>query len=520
MMRSLYSAVSGLKGHQTRMDVIGNNVANVNTTGFKSSRTTFADTLSQTLSSASAGTDTLGGTNPKQIGLGVGVASIDTIFTDGNTQSTGKNTDLALSGNGLFVVKNGNQTYYTRDGAFEFDADGNYVLPSSGLKVQGWVNETTDNSTVNTTGSVTDIQVQSGKAMAASESTEAVYSNNLNASTPVITSYTFSTTTNGATTSYTRTAVGTYITASAAQPVTLNFSDGTQQTVTSGTYTIGHSLPQTTAFDYYDSLGGKHTATVLLEKTNLSGNTVTYTDENGNSVTDTATAWVVSLANQSVDEDDGSTTDYDMTTFTIAFDTDGVERAGTLSASETLTADANSTVTSTVTPIGAGNTSVATSIMKAAHTSPSGSSTNTMTLDFNGVTQYAGTNTINADPDGYAAGTLSSIAVDSSGIITGTYTNGVKRAEAQVAVAQFTNASGLEKTGNSLYQQSNNSGTANVKTASDLGVKITPSALEMSNVNIADQFTDMIVTQRGFQSNSKIITVDDELLETVINMKR
>ena len=185
MMRSLYSAVSGLKGHQTRMDVIGNNVANVNTTGFKSSRTTFADTLSQTLSSASAGTDTLGGTNPKQIGLGVGVASIDTIFTDGNTQSTGKNTDLALSGNGLFVVKKGNETYYTRDGAFQFDADGNYVLPSSGLKVQGW-NAT--NGSLNTSGAVEDIVVSSGTSMASEATKIVTYANNLNAAATTITS--------------------------------------------------------------------------------------------------------------------------------------------------------------------------------------------------------------------------------------------------------------------------------------------------------------------------------------------
>ena len=119
MMRSLFSGVSGLKSHQTRMDTIGNNISNVNTTGFKSSRTTFADTLSQTMTGASSPNGNLGGTNPKQIGLGTVVASIDMIFTDGSVQPTGKNTDLCLSGNGLFVVNNGNQRYYTRDGAFE-----------------------------------------------------------------------------------------------------------------------------------------------------------------------------------------------------------------------------------------------------------------------------------------------------------------------------------------------------------------------------------------------------------------
>ncbi|MCI6911084.1 MAG: flagellar hook-basal body complex protein, partial [Veillonellaceae bacterium] len=122
--------------------------------------------------------------------------------------------------------------------------------------------------------------------------------------------------------------------------------------------------------------------------------------------------------------------------------------------------------------------------------------------------------------NGNSAGTLKSVSIDSSGVITGTYTNGLKQAEGQVAIAQFNNAAGLTKSGSSLYSESNNSGTANIKSASDLGVTITPSALEMSNVDMASELTDMIVTQRGYQSNSKIITVSDELLETLINMKR
>jgi flagellar hook protein FlgE len=146
--------------------------------------------------------------------------------------------------------------------------------------------------------------------------------------------------------------------------------------------------------------------------------------------------------------------------------------------------------------------------------------TQTITLDCNSLTQFAGNSTINVTADGNAAGTLKSVSIDSSGVITGVYTNGVKQSEAQIAIAQFTNASGLTKTGSSLYQASSNSGTPNVKTAADLGVSITPSALEMSNVDIANEFSDMIITQRGFQSNSKIITVSDEMLETMINMKR
>ena len=143
-----------------------------------------------------------------------------------------------------------------------------------------------------------------------------------------------------------------------------------------------------------------------------------------------------------------------------------------------------------------------------------------LTIDFSTITQYAGSNTVNGGSDGQAAGTLKSVSIDSSGVITGVYTNGVKQSEGQIVVAQFNNSAGLTKSGNGLYSESNNSGKANIKSASALGVTITPSALEMSNVDMASELTDMIVTQRGYQSNSKIITVSDELLETLINMKR
>ena len=520
MMRSLFSGVSGLKSHQTRMDVIGNNIANVNTTGFKSSRTTFADTLSQTLSGASAPKGTVGGTNPKQVGLGTGVASIDILFTDGSSQSTGKNTDLALSGNGTFVVKNGNETYYTRDGAFEFDSEGNYVLPGSGLYVQGWTNTGTDNTTVNTNGAVGNIQVVMGKSMAAKATEEATYNYNLNSSTPIVSSYTF---TDGNNTVQTQSTLGTYIKATTAQPVTLTMSDGTKQTVTSGIYTVGRSLPITTTVTFYDSLGGKHTAALLWQKNDTS--TVTYKDPDTNKdVTKTCNNWTIYASPTKIKEDDGSTTTLTWTQATVSFDEDGVQRAGKVSGTMALTEDANTAAkcdaTTDIIPTARTTSSVANATLTATHSSPSGSSTNEITIDFSKLTQFSGNSTINATADGYAAGVLKSVAIDSSGTIQGTYTNGERRAEAQVAVAQFTNASGLTKTGNSLYQTSNNSGEANVKTATDLGVTITPSSLEMSNVDIANEFSDMIITQRGFQSNSKIITVGDEMLETLINMKR
>ena len=467
MMRSLFSGVSGLKNHQTRMDVIGNNISNVNTTGFKSSRVTFADTLNQTMTGAAAPNGTIGGTNPKQVGLGSAVSSIDLLFTDGSVQSTGKNTDLCLSGNGLFVISNGSQTYYTRNGAFEFDAEGNYTMPGSGLLVQGWMG--TD-GVVNTNSTAGNIKIPAGKSMVAKATDTATYANNLNSEALTITAI------NGDTTA------GKSVPATTTAPATLTMSDGTTVTQTGGTYTVGWSLPVTTTLTVYDSLGSVHSLPVYFAKSTVSSAT-------GNS-------WTVSIdtntANNTYTLEDGTVVT--MAATTVDFTTSG--KYDTAAGRNT-----------------GGRTAVLT-------LSNGSIGTQNVTLDLTSLTQFAGNNTVNGTTNGNAAGTLESISIDSSGIITGTYTNGVKQSEAQVAVAQFTNAAGLTKTGSSLYQESNNSGTANVKTAADLGVKITASALEMSNVDIANEFADMIITQRGFQSNSKMITVGDEMLETVINMKR
>ena len=477
MMRSLFSGVAGLKSHQTRMDSIGNNIANVNTTGYKSSRVTFADTLYQTTAGAASPTGTTGGTNPKQIGLGTSVASIDTIFTDGSTQSTGKNTDLAITGSGLFVVKDGSGTYYTRDGAFEFDAAGNYVLPGNGMYVQGWMG--TD-GTINTTSAPTKINIQAGKSMPSKATKIADYTLNLNSEAPTISSMTKTTVGTGGTTTTATVTSGTVT--SASESLTLTMSDGTTQTISSVgdlTYTTGHSLPVTTTLTAYDSLGNGHSISVLVEKTgaNTWGASLNGT---GGSTTKTIT------------ESDGSTTTVSLPVVTIPFKTDGSYDSAK-----------------------GGNGAIS-----LAYSNGNGAAAQSVTLDFSKLTQYSGTSTVKASADGNAAGTLKSISIDSSGSITGTYTNGVKQAEAQVAIAQFNNPGGLTKNGSSLYTQSNNSGTANVKTASDLGVTITPSSLEMSNVDIANEFSDMIITQRGFQANSKIITVGDDMLETLINMKR
>lgn len=662
MMRSLFSGVSGLKSHQTRMDVIGNNISNINTVGFKSSRVTFSDMLSQTQTGASTPATNLGGTNPKQIGLGTAVASIDLIFSDGSPQATGKNTDVALSGNGLFVLRSGNQYYYTRDGAFEFDANGNYVLPGSGYYVQGW--NAVDGS-LNTNTPPTNILVPAGKTMSATASSAVSFSGNLNSGAPIITSITYTAGSNGDETTvvdggtiraieyYTssntkvthtlvangvgttistdtstvtptgntyeittdttvKPAVGdlyigadgtTYIITSTDTAIpssltgfhtaaisytlkdnsgnvssgtstvspnmytgslsttgsdkfsrtvnvdgtnvisaVLTLSDGTTQRVTSGYYQIGHSVPVTTSVSLYDSEGNTHQVTILLDKIN---GTQTEIDalssaaDSDTAISELDNRWVSYIA-------PGVGQKYPAVSYTTT-EADGSTTVGTLNAPEVKTEEEYNAVDVRdkwmYTPYSVTETdgSVTTLYGKMCsiqfnqdgsyqtsqgvaltltYSNGNGSSDTTASIDFSGLTQYSGGTTAYPTADGNAFGVLQSVAIDGAGIITGTYTNGVRRFEAQIAVAQFVNAAGLTKIGTSLYQESNNSGSANIKTVTNLGLTITPSALEMSNVDLASELADMIITQRGFQSNSKMVTVADEMLETVVNMKR
>ena len=284
-------------------------------------------------------------------------------------------------------------------------------------------------------------------------------------------------------------------------PVTIKMSDGSTITRNSNTYAIGESLPLTTTVTAYDSLGNAHAIPIYLTKTYTgTGEPIIDPDTGKPTGRTDGNKWTISLSpdptgkTAQITELDGSTTTVTMDNpITIHFDGAGgnpiLDEAGVKNQSTLL-------------------------LTNGANTGQN------LTIDFSTITQYAGSNTVNGGNDGQAAGTLKSVSIDSSGVITGVYTNGVKQSEGQIVVAQFNNAAGLTKSGNGLYSESNNSGTANIKSASALGVTITPSALEMSNVDMASELTDMIVTQRGYQSNSKIITVSDELLETLINMKR
>lgn len=591
MMRSMFSGVSGIKAHQTRMDVIGNNIANINTVGFKGSRTTFSDMLSQMQRNSSAPTDNRGGINPRQIGLGVSVESIDLLFTDASPQQTGKNTDLALSGNGLFVLKGGGQSYYTRNGAFEFDEQGYYVLPGSGFRVQGW--NASPEGILDTNGLATDVVVPVGKTMEAAETTKIDYSGNLDKESRVIDRISYTVSTNeGADENKVVTFteiedppdsgetrnVATSVNVDGQNVVAakITFKDGTTMNVTSGYYEVGKTVPVTTLATIYDSLGGKHEVTILLDKdyssvdNNLSDPravaTATILDEEGNPINaDNIRA---------VKDDEGNITSYTYTTLDEngeqvegeaepdhvffynrwrAYIAPGVGELGP--AAGLAPADAaedelanyfsNSYTRSEANHNpemdGSGTTGTMNTInyvyfddrgqfvsngqdvdgaITFEYFDGNGAASNQAIMSFAGMTQYANRTTSFPTTNGNSSGVLQSVSIDSSGIVIGTYTNGLRRTEAQIAAAQFTNNSGLTKVGTTIYQESSNSGVANIKTLDALGLSVISSALEMSNVDLATEFSEMIITQRGFQANSKMTTVADEMLETLVNMKR
>jgi flagellar hook protein FlgE len=409
MMRSMFSGVAGLRNHQIRMDVIGNNIANVNTIGFKGSRVNFQDILSQTIQGASAPQGNRGGTNPMQVGLGVAIASIDTIFTDGSTQTTGKQTDLALQGQGFFVINDGAKSYYTRAGNFDFDTAGNYIVPGTGLKVQGWMANAA--GVVNTNGPTGNIVVPVGTSMAASATTTMDFTKNLNAEA----------------------AAGT---------------------------TFQNSVK------IYDSLGTDHLINVVFTKAALPA----------------VNTWDWSA----------TTTDASIV---------GLPAVGTV----------------VFNPNGSFNTQTGGPLNLTA----TGANALAIAVNFGSMTQYAGESTVTGTGNGYTSGALENVVIDTSGVLTGKYSNGRSQALAQVSLATFNNPGGLIKAAENMYEESNNSGNAQVGTAASGGRgKIAPGTLEMSNVDLSAEFTNMIVTQRGFQANSKIITTSDEMLQDLVNLKR
>jgi flagellar hook protein FlgE len=414
MLRSMFSAISGLKAHQTKLDVTGNNIANVNTVGFKSSTTVFEDTLSQVLRNGSSPQGDNAGTNPAQVGLGVKVAGITTNFGQGSTQNTGRASDFMINGDGFFVTKQGNEDLFTRAGSFDVDGVGNLVTPD-GAKLQGWTAGA--GGTVDVNGPIGDLKIPSGQVLA-----------------PVATS---------------GIALGGNLSAA------------------------GSTTPVTSQINMYDDLGNAHPVSVTMTQQAVTAGPPAVA----------ANTWKVDFA----DTLTGTPVAMASTPATITFNADGTMPAGQA-------------------PI--------------ALTGPGGP----VTVDLSKLTQFGGKSDAAAkstENSGSAMGVLQGYSLSGDGTIVGTYSNGLKQDLGKLALATFTNPGGLEKAGNSSYRAAANAGNPLIGAAGTGGRgALSAGALEMSNVDLAEEFTGLIIAQRGFQANSRVITTSDEVLQALVQLGR
>jgi flagellar hook protein FlgE len=416
----MFNGVSAILSNQKGMDVIGNNIANVSTTGFKAGAVSFADQLSETLQSATTATTGLGGKNAMQVGHGVRVGSIDIRTGEGGLSATSVPTDLAIQGNGYFMIANSSgAASYSRDGHFAVDGAGNLVSANTGERVLGWAADTS--GVVDTTKTVdgsSALSVPVGSLTAASATKSTTYVGNLDS--------------------------GSAAGATVKSDVTV-----------------------------YDSLGTKHNVTLNLTRdtdpvTGAAANTWSWT-ASGDSSLAAAT---------------GTTN-----TGKVTFDTNGQV----------------STVTGSI-------------VMNP----PGATSPQTIALNLGTLTQLSGASSLtNKSQDGFPLGTLQSFSIDGNGVINGVFSNGLSRKLGQIALATFSNPAGLQRVGNNEFALTTNSGDATVGTANSQGLgSIQAGYLEQSNVDLSVELTNMIVSQRAYQANTKIVTTVDQMLNELINMKQ
>jgi flagellar hook protein FlgE len=462
MMRSLYAGVSGLQNHQVRMDVVGNNISNVNTYGFKKGRVNFQDLISQNLQGAARPTEELGGVNPKQVGLGMNIASIDTIHIQGSLQSTGVMSDLAILGEGFFIMRDGEKNLYTRDGTFGIDQDGVLVDPGTGMRVQGWAAEIIDNKPViNPSSTIGDLVIPIGSKDPAAATTEVKLACNLNKNTPEI-------------------------------------EEGAgERAVIEGTWTA--------TVDIRDAFGGIHT--LRLDFTRRPGEVNRW---NAAVTVDPEFGGANTLVEVGPDGNNGTNN------FIVEFN-----NLGTLQAAED---GAGDRVTQELLQV-----QVSFEVANTVPGEDGAAIRQTFNLDLgevgaaeNAMTQYASPSSTKVfEQNGFGMGYMESYVIDQSGVISGIFSNGNNRPLGQIALAGFINPGGLEKQGENVYAVTNNSGIARIDPVGVAGKgKILAGNLEMSNVDLAEQFTDMIVTQRGFQANSRTIQTADQLLQELLTLKR
>jgi flagellar hook protein FlgE len=416
MSRALFTAVSGLRNHQQWLDVIGNNIANANTTGFKSSSVVFDDILGQTITSGIAPTGATGGVNPTQIGLGVKMAAVTPNFLQGSIQTTNRATDLAIQGDGFFVLANGADRVYSRAGAFNLDAGGNLVDSGTGFRV---------------VGAAGPIRINLGQESEATPTSVATFRGNLD-------------------------------------------------------YSVADGTSYVSTFEVRDSVGAPHTMTLTFTK-NFAGAAgrwdwaVTESDAAITSLTNTGSSPAVAAS--------GS----------LVFDATGGISSGS-SQSIDLTFAAASGVTSPQ--------SIVLDFGTSANPTP--------------LTGVASASTVTlGSQDGIAPGTLQSFAIGLDGNITGFFSNGTSQFIDTVQMASFTNPAGLLKIGSNQYRESATSGTPSIGNPATAGRgTVIAGSLEMSNVDLAQEFTSMIIAERGFQANARTISTANQMLEELVNLKR
>lgn len=568
MMRSLYSGVAGLKTHQTRMDVIGNNIANVNTTAYKSSSMTFSELMSQTTQKASGANATtgVGGTNAKQIGLGVKAGAINTaITTQGSAQSTGNPFDIMITGDNFFVVSNGSENFFTRDGSFYVDGAGNLAMTSTGYNVMGWgVDKTTGNIKQDT---VTALRIMSSANMTypPEATTKANISGILDQNDKDVTSA------NGKTVNlnffdargYSYTAKFTFKQSGGDKTneysMELNkILDSTGKEIDISKLEFGNRSQQkmetkvTLNTDAYKWDGkvlktkdGTTDVADLADIFKADGSLITPADDAAaqkqqkaldaiakaygyeGSTDEFLNLYITSTANK-----DKQLTIQDLlgnmmagkTTDVLPADGSAITMEGRYFEGTTVVFNKD---TGKLESVGGSTTNLN---VNAAFSALGGNFSD-VTIDLSECTNYdnKGTSTIGAtsgDLDGLGTGRrlgdMIGVSIQKDGMIYASYDNGMTKLLGQIATAAFANASGLEKEGDNLYSATLNSGEFD-----GIGVDITAGGgymstcqLEMSNVDLSSEFTEMITTQRGFQANSRIITVSDTLLEELTNLKR
>ncbi|MPQ99495.1 flagellar hook-basal body complex protein [Modestobacter sp. I12A-02628] len=423
MLRSMFSAVAGLKAHQTKLDVTGNNIANVNTVGYKTQSVVFQDTLSQLVRAASAPTEDTGGTNPTQVGLGVKVAGVTTNFGQGSTQNTGRVEDFIINGDGFFVTAQGNNQLFTRAGSMTYDGTGHLVTPDGAL-LQGWTADA--NGKIDTSGPIDSLTMPFGQILPPVPTSTNAIKGNLNAS--------------------------------AANPIV-------------GPPAVPGAVV-TSVVDMFDKQGNKLTFTYSFTKTGPNAWTMSMNDSTGTAV--------------------GGFTPVNLT-----FDATGK-----------LTAPASGTTTFTAT--------------SAATPNPYANWGTPVVVDFSKMTQFSEKSGVDSTvQNGMTTGTLQSFGLTDDGVLQGTYSNGQTKALGQLAIASFNNPGGLVKSGASSFKSGDNSGQPLIGIGgSGSRGTLASGSLEMSNVDLAEEFTGLIIAQRGFQANSRVITTSDEILQELVQLKR